>query len=186
MPDPSTRRTALAFLLSMLAAAGAVVAIGWFTDVRDAMRGALIAVATFALLPFAIMALGVFLALMLLALSLILALLSDGGGDVGGTEVAEPFVAGGLRLMGPYYRWLARQRHPTFWGVSAGVVLGALVLWSMIATVVLPAETRTDRCSTTSTAAGASHPITSAPSAPTPAPAPPTTSASPAPPASRA
>src|SRR5439155_4751853 len=53
--------------------------------------------------------------------------------------------AGERFLVGPYYRFLARRRHPLFWGLGGGVLLGALLLWALIGAVVLPGEARTGK-----------------------------------------
>lgn len=106
------------------------------------MHASLIAVATFAFLPFTIIAAGLVFAGILMILTLIAAIVA-GGGDIGGGEVAEPFANAGVRSIPPYYRWLARQRHPVFWGIPVGVLFGGLLLWGFVATIVVPGEART-------------------------------------------
>jgi len=138
----SGRRTLWLFLLSMLASATLILSVGWFTGLRDFARGAVVSVAVFALLPFAIIAAGIALALLFLMLSLIVAILSDGGADyIGGGE--EVIVESGVRMIPGYYRWLASRRHPVFWGVPLGVALGGLALSGLLATVVIPQEGNT-------------------------------------------
>ena len=139
-PSRSGRRTLWLFLLSMLASATLILSVGWFTGLRDFARGAVISVAVFALLPFAIIAAGIALALFFLMLSLLLALLSDGGADYVGGAGEEVIVESGMRMIPGYYRWLASRRHPVFWGVPLGVALGGLALSGLLATVVIPQE----------------------------------------------
>ena len=130
------------FLLSTFCALGVVVAVGWFTSLKQVMHGALVATAVFAFLPFAIIATGLAIAGFFMGMSLIAAILG-GGGDIVGMELAEPFTEAGVRSIPPYYRWLARQRHPVFWGIPAGVLFGGLLLWGFIAVLILPGEVRT-------------------------------------------
>lgn len=58
------RRQGRRFLAASLVAAAAVVAVGWTTGLREAMHGALLAVAVFALLPLMLFA-GVLLVMIL-------------------------------------------------------------------------------------------------------------------------
>jgi hypothetical protein len=127
----------------MLIAATAVIMVGWFTGFREIVRGAVVSVAVFALLPFAIITAGIGLALLLLWISLILSLLSHGGDVVISGVGEEAIVESGVRMIPGYYRWLATRRHPVFWGVPLGLVLGALTLSWMLALVDVPKEENT-------------------------------------------
>jgi hypothetical protein len=125
--------------------AAVVVGLGFATDLRQVMHGALLALGGVALVPFALIALGVLL--YLLAVLLIL-LIGAAGGEVspegvGLDELGGRLIAGGGLLIGPYYRFLARSRHPLVWGTLAGVLLGGLLLWALIAIVIVPREART-------------------------------------------
>jgi hypothetical protein len=112
-----------------------LVAVGWWTGLRQALHGVLLGVAVLGLLPFAII-FGGLLAALLFAVLVGL----HGGGDAGpGGLIAE----GGMRLLIPYYRFLARQRHPAVLGVALGLPLSGLVLWALLSLFVLPGEART-------------------------------------------
>jgi hypothetical protein len=110
---------------------------------RELARGAVVSVAVFALLPFAVIAAGIALALFFLMISLILALLSDGGADYVGGAGEDMIIESGVRMIPGYYRWLASRRHPVFWGVPLGVALGGLALSGLLATAVIPQEGNT-------------------------------------------
>jgi hypothetical protein len=132
-------------LLAAVATAIAVVVLGWFTGAREVMHGALISIFAAALLPFAIIG-GVLLLLMIVALVLTLpaAVVGADPPDVDAvTDLGEPVVEVGIKFAQPYYRFLGSRRHPVFWGIPAGGLLGALLLWVIITLVILPGETRT-------------------------------------------
>src|SRR5687767_7069800 len=99
----SGRRTLWLFLLSMLGAATVVLSVGWFTGLREIARGAVVSVAVFALLPFAIIAAGIALTLFLLAFSLVAAIVSDGGADFVGGAGEEVIIESGVRMIPGYY-----------------------------------------------------------------------------------
>jgi hypothetical protein len=139
----SGKRTLSLFLLSMLASAVVILAVGWFTGFRELARGAVVSVAVFALLPVAIIAAGVALALLLLMFSLVAGILSDGGGDFVGGAGEDVIIESGVRMIPGYYRWLASRRHPVFWGVPLGVMLGGLALSGLLAVAVIPQEGNT-------------------------------------------
>ena len=120
------------FLAALALTALVVVAAGWFTDIRHAAHASLLAVAVVALLPLIIVA-------AFLLLALVGAILGAMGGDGG----AELIITGGEEFVVPYYRFLARRRHPVFWGVGLGVLAGGLVLLALIAGVIVPGETKT-------------------------------------------
>lgn len=136
------------FFAAAVATAVAVVLVGWLTDAREVMHDALISIAVVALLPFAVVAIGLVVALLVtLALSLPVALLDGDVGDVAGGVVGEAAgelaIEGGGEMLPRYYGFFARQRHPIFWGIPAGVLLGALVLWGALALTRLPRERET-------------------------------------------
>ena len=111
------------------------------------MHGAFLALAVAALLPFLI-TLAVLLAITVVGAILLapLAVGSHGGGAEILIDAKLPVVRAGNRfLVAPYYRFLARRRHPLFWGTGGGVLLGALLLWALIGAVVLPGEARTTK-----------------------------------------
>ena len=120
------------------AVALAVLAAGWFTGLRAVAHGAMITVAVLALLPLIIIGGGL---LLILLLTLVMALF--GGEDADGGMAADGVVEAGGWLLPRYYRFLARQRHPVFWGVPTGTLLGGLLLWAVLALAVIPHEART-------------------------------------------
>jgi hypothetical protein len=128
------KRLAIAALTTSLV----VVVVGWMTGLRQMMHATLLGLAVVAFLPFVLIAGGVLIGL---AVALLGALIADG--DVMGDGVSEALVDGGGELISPYYRFLARQRHPVFWGVFGGVLLGGLLLWAIIAALIVPGEDRT-------------------------------------------
>jgi hypothetical protein len=135
------RRTLWLLFLSMLIAASAVVMVGWFTPFRDVARAAVISVAVFALLPFAVFAGAMFLVVAAMFLSVL-----GGLGFFGGMLVHAGGEAAGeasLKMAPKYYRWLASRRHPVFWGVPLGLLLGGLTLSWMLALVDVPKEGNT-------------------------------------------
>lgn len=139
------KRQGRRFLLAASATTVAVVALGWFTGIRDVMHGALISLLAAALLPFAIIA-GVLFVLVALAILVTVPAAVAGAEppEVGAlAEASEPVAEAGFRLIGPYYRFIGRRRHPVFWGIPAGVLLGGLLLWGVITLVIVPGETRT-------------------------------------------
>jgi hypothetical protein len=133
-----------AFLIALLLTAAAVVILGWTTGIRAAMHATFLVLAVAAFLPFLII---LALLLALVIVSAIVTFPALGHGDVGGFDGAgEAIISGGNRfLVGPYYRFLARRRHPVFWGVAGGVLLGALLLLAVIGILIIPGEARTAR-----------------------------------------
>jgi hypothetical protein len=135
-------------VLAAAVTALALVVAGWTSGLRQVMHGALLALATAALLPFALIAGAL---LVIAAAGLVVASAGALGGahdlspDHVGWGLGEAVVEGGKRLIPRYYRFLARRRHPLFWGVAGGLLVGALLLWALIAVVVVPGEARTAR-----------------------------------------
>jgi hypothetical protein len=143
------------FLFALGVTAAIVVGAGWLTGLRDVMHGALIAVAVAALLPILIIAAGALLIVGSIAFTAAAVAFTDVPVDPGGPiEGGVAIVDGGGRLLPRYYRFLARQKNPVFWGAGIGVLLGGLILWAALAILVLPGEART-----TESLAGAQHAV---------------------------
>jgi hypothetical protein len=132
------------FFLTAVAVALVLVVVGWVTGLRATMHVAFLALATVAFLPFVLVAGGL---LVVMALGLFIGLVSAAAHEhpPGVDGLAEVVVKGGHWFGARYYRLIARQRHPVFWGVPAGALFGALVLWALIAAIILPGEARTVR-----------------------------------------
>jgi len=132
----------------LFAATAAAVALGiavsgWLTAAREVMYGAFLAAAIFAFLPFVVV--GAILVLLLAAGVVTAALGGDSvhGEPASGSDGAGDGLLDGLPLVGTYYRFLRRRRHPVFWGVPAGVLLGGLLLLALVGVLVAPGEART-------------------------------------------
>lgn len=125
------------FVISGFLIALAVLLVGLFTGLRAVMHVALLSVATVAFFPFVVFAGG-------LALVIILAFAAALSGEDARAEEggAESVVAVGSAIP-RYYRWLAVQGHPLFWGTLSGMALGALLLWVFISVTVFPREAKT-------------------------------------------
>ena len=134
------------FAICALLTAVMVAIAGWFTGAQLVLRGALITVAAAALLPFVIVVAIIvipFVIGMVFALSgmLLPAVLSWALGYDGSPGWLIVDRAGWL--ISRYYRLLARQKHPLFWGVPAGLLLGAVALGVLMATLIVPGESKT-------------------------------------------
>jgi hypothetical protein len=141
------------FVVAAALTAVALVVAGWMSGLRHVMHGALLTLAVAALLPFIVLAAAV-LVILLVGLVLALTAAAAGSDDAPGLDgVGEVVIGGAQALLAPYYRFLGRQRHPVFWGVPAGLLLGGLLLWALMAALVLPGETRTVRALTEAKAA---------------------------------
>ena len=127
-----------AFLGTLAITSLAVVGSGWLKGPRTVMHGALLSLATLALLPY-VLAIGV-----IFALSAVL-LFGAGFPLAHPYGIADGVAKGGAWFAAHYYGLVARQRHPLFWGVPAGVLFGGLMLWALIAVIVVPGEARTVR-----------------------------------------
>jgi hypothetical protein len=133
------------FLIAAAASAAIVLLLAWLTGLRQVMHAALLSIAAAALLPFAVIA-GGFLLLVLLGLVAALpGALSggDAGPDHGLSQAGVGLVEGSVWLVPRYYRFLGKRRHPVFWGVPTGILLGGLLLWAALAILVLPGEAGT-------------------------------------------
>lgn len=136
------------FAICALLTATLVVLVGWFTGARLVFHGALIAVAAAALLPFVVVAaiavIPVVIAILLALSGMFLAALLSWGVADSGLPGWLALERGGW-LIPRYYRFLAGQKHPLFWGVPAGLLLGAAALAVLIAMFIVPGESKTVR-----------------------------------------
>jgi hypothetical protein len=134
------------FLMATVVTATCIVGAGAISDLRAVAYRVLLALALAAFLPFVIIA-GALLVLMSVGVVISLPYALAGAHDTlpGLYGAAELIDKGGRKLVPPYYRFLASRRHPLFWGIAAGIVLGVLILWAFIAVVILPGEARTTR-----------------------------------------
>jgi O-antigen ligase len=134
------RQTIYRLVLAAVSTAVLVMIVGWFTDVRQLLHWILLSLAVTAFLPFVIIGGG-------LAIGLVLALVGAvlGADASGGAAIGEGAAEIGMRILHPYYRFLGRRRHPVFWGIPVGMLLGCLLLGGVIALVIVPRETRTVR-----------------------------------------
>jgi len=126
------------FLMAAVVTALIVLIVGWITDVRQLLHWILLTLAVTAFLPFVIIGGGLAIGLVLALTGAIFAADASAGAEVG-----EGAVTFGAFIFHPYYRFLARRRHPVFWGIPMGLLLGCLLLGGVIALVIIPAETRT-------------------------------------------
>ena len=117
----------------------AVVAGGWVTNARQVLHALLYGVGTALFLPFLVIAGAIAFALFLG----ILVGLTAGDAGVVEQSLAGDAAEGGIRLIRPYYRFLGRQRHPWLLGSIAGLILGCLGLWLLIALLIAPREAET-------------------------------------------
>ena len=144
-PNAEGRRALLLFLATVTTAAVLVFAGGWLTGLRQVMHAALLAVAVVAFLPLVIVAAGVAVVAILFAVSVVLSLLGDGAVDV---STDGGLIEAGARAAPGYYRFMAarfvaRRKHPVFWGLPLGTLVGGLALWGVLAAYVLPGEAKT-------------------------------------------
>lgn len=136
-----SRRSTQLTVITLVVAAAFVVAAAT-TELRGALHGGLLALCVFALFPFVIIAAIVAL---ILGLTLLFGVLNfDGGGahvsDVAGFAETLQYAPRGIRA---YYGFLARHRRSVWLGVPAGLLLGTLIVWGLLATFVVPLELRT-------------------------------------------
>ncbi len=129
------------FGVTALAVALLLVGAGWFSGFARVLSWVTGGIFVAALWPVLVIVGG--LAFMLL-LVMVVAIGSEGGGDPeaiskGGGAV----MAVGWGLGRPYYRWLARVRHPVFWGVALGAGIAVVVLLFVVGVVIKPGEQRT-------------------------------------------
>jgi hypothetical protein len=132
------------FAAASAASAAGVVILGWTTGVRQVMHAALLGIAAVAFLPFVLIAAGLF---SVLSITFVVAL-AAAGHDMPIDHVhgaGEALLEGGAWLTPRYYRFLRQRRHPLFWAVPGGALLGGLLLWALLALVVMPKEARVAR-----------------------------------------
>jgi hypothetical protein len=144
---PYRREALKRYAIATLTTAAIIFAIGWWTDLRQVMHGAMLTVAAIAFLPLVLIAAGLLIALICIAISILAALLTKGESgdgvvtDAGLAELGVSIAPGYYRFL--FARFVARRRHPVFWGVPSGLLLGGLALWLLIAAVIVPREVRT-------------------------------------------
>lgn len=142
-PRDSARRWSAIFLVTVIVTAAGVLVAGWFTELQDVAYGALTGVALLAFLPFAIAVAGAGLIVLSVVMAVFLGLFGDAGGAEAVGEGGSGLIDLGSGIFGPYYAFLARRRHPMFWGAPVGVLIGGLVLSGLIFWWIIPGETRT-------------------------------------------
>jgi hypothetical protein len=113
-----------------------VLWLGWLTGLRGIMHTLLIQLGSAALLPIAaVLCTLALVAAISLAVGLVaedVAVGASGRAAIGGT------------LVRVYEAYIARQRRrPLLWGLAAGLVLGVVGVWLVLAALVVPLETRT-------------------------------------------
>jgi hypothetical protein len=134
-PSPARRVAVLTVVV-----AAAVVALAWFTPLRVVLHTGLLAMCIFAFLPFVIVA--TLLAALFLA-GIVIGIATEGGAhgsDLAGFAEALRYAPRGTRA---YYSFLARQRHSSWVAAPAGLLLGTLIVWGLLAVFVVPHELRT-------------------------------------------
>jgi hypothetical protein len=140
----SGERAARAVPVRLLFGVGAIAGLlgalllGWLTPLRGVMHALLVSLAAHALVPFLIV-----LALIAVAAGSTLAsTLLVGESGFGAASPRSP--GGHGRFVAAYLEYLRRQhRHPLAWGLSAGLGLGVIGIWLVLAALVVPLETRT-------------------------------------------
>jgi hypothetical protein len=120
-----------------------VVVAGWFTPLRDVMHGALLTVAVVAFLPFVFALIGFAFLGIVGSLCVLAALFGEPVDPAVGVEGAAAGCQLSLEVAPGYYRWLAKRRHPAFWGFWAGCLVGAGLLSLVLLGLVVPGESRT-------------------------------------------
>jgi hypothetical protein len=141
MSERRSRADALSARAIFGAAAGGVLLLvlllGWLTELRGVMHALLITLGTHALVPF-VAVLGVVALFSAAALST--ALIAE---DASGRSNLQAPI-GGRQLARAYDEQIRRQRrHPLAWGAAAGLGLGLVGVWLVLAALVVPLETRT-------------------------------------------
>jgi hypothetical protein len=144
-------RAGAAFVGASLLVGGITAGVGLVTDLRLAVDASLAAVALIAFFP-VIVIVGLLLVLVacgicFVAIAVVAAWVGDPAPALEGAAlIADPAVGiiGSSDTFVPwYYRVLGRIRHPFFWAVPTGLLIGGLVMAAMLAFHVWPAEART-------------------------------------------
>ena len=128
-------------LLGTAAATTAVlVVVAALTDLQFVFHRVMIGLAVAAFWPFMLIAVGLAVFVAVLGLMLLLAALTDGAvADAPGGVPGSDFMELGAELIKPYYSFVLGIRHPIFWGIPAGLLVGCLSLGAYLAiTVYLP------------------------------------------------
>lgn len=120
-----------------------VVTTAWFTPLRDVLHGALLTVAVVAFLPFILALIGLVLLGIVVMICAIGAIFGEAVDPTAGLEGAAAGCELSVAVAPGYYRWLARRRHPFFWGLWAGCLVGAGLLGLLLFCVVIPGESQT-------------------------------------------
>ncbi len=139
------KQWALRFLLTALVTTTCVLVVGWFSDIQQIAYGALTSIAIVALLPFAIINVGIAIVVFGVFCAIAAALLGEdatGAAESSSTAGSDLMSLGGSIAI-PYYAFLARRRHPVLWGVPFGVLAGGLALTGLISWWIVPGEMRT-------------------------------------------
>jgi hypothetical protein len=139
------RRPPILFAVTCVGVVAVIVAGGWLTDARLTMHAALLVVGAVAFLPLVVVFVGFVVAVLgLLVTALVAAAAEDADVAPVGELGAELMGAGAMATL-PYYRRLFRMRRPAVWGGLAGLLLGAITLWGLLALLVIPQERETAR-----------------------------------------
>lgn len=151
---PFPMQPLIRFTLAAGVSAFVLIILGFTTDLRWFAHGTLIAIGAVAFLPFILIALGIIIPAALMLLSLLAALVSafmdgggvdsslyGGGGDIGLVQTGADMTPGYYRFF--FARFIARRRYPIFWGIPAGLLVGAIVLTAYLWIAVIPGESRT-------------------------------------------
>jgi hypothetical protein len=138
--ERSARARPVRLLFGVGAAAGLLGALllGWLTGLRGVMHALLVTLGAHALVPFLIA-----LAVLAVAAGSTLASTLLVGEAGFGADASPPARAEHGRFVAAYLEYLRRQhRHPFAWGLSAGLGLGVIGIWLVLAALVVPLETR--------------------------------------------
>jgi hypothetical protein len=114
-----------------------VLLFGWLTELRGVMHALLITLCAHAFVPFVVV---LTVVAVLSAAALSTALMAE---EASGGSAARATLGTG-RLARAYDEHIRRQRrHPLAWGAAAGLGLGLVGVWLVLAALVVPLETRT-------------------------------------------
>jgi hypothetical protein len=141
-PSSPTRSPLPRFAFLTVAVAGAWTALAWATGLRAVFHGGLVALSVFAFLPFVVITciLGA-----LLGVGLILGLITAADGGVHASDLAgySESLVHAPRAIRAYYVFLGRNARSVWLGMPAGILLGTLLVWLLLALLVVPRELRT-------------------------------------------
>ncbi|MFU8802490.1 MAG: hypothetical protein ACNA8W_01655 [Bradymonadaceae bacterium] len=136
--------------LSISISATALIGIAAVTDLQLVLHRTMVFLAVVAFWPFLLIAGGLALIVVVFGVVLVIGALGDGlevssSFPDAGTMLGGEMIDGGLSSIGAYYGFLTRRRHPVFWGIPLGLILGCLALWAFLAITVYPKEAETIR-----------------------------------------